>query len=338
MTAALIVLVFTISSAPADPRFTTALIGPTIDALGRETRVILRPVTSRPSDTDALAVAADVHADAVAEVSWSAPDQLRAVIRLERGRGAPWMERTAEFLREDDPLERSRTVALTIASMLLSKPSTTAPDDRPGAPATPAGVAAAAAAPKAGDQRRSMAQPSSPQSQAPAYRHAHALSAAGIAALGVGDHAGGVGGALAYGQRLSARLSLRAGAGVRAGRDPTAQAVTRFFHAGVGLGWDAFLTPNGEGTLGLRADAMVIVAELVRDAADQPSSANVRKWMPGADVVAEGCYAFTQGIAAFVGAGAEAMLGRTDVFVGGQRVTRISPLHPVFELGLRAVF
>jgi hypothetical protein len=163
------------------------------------------------------------------------------------------------------------------------------------------------------------------------------VSAVAIAVSGVGDHGGGIGGALDLRQELGRTLSLRVGAGARFGVDPPSAVTTRFFSAAVGVGWTAWASRNGRGAVGLRVDALAVLGQFEHRAPDTDTVTKY-KLMPGADLLAEARYFFARGIALVAGAGGESVFGETAVFVSGQRTTTLGPVRPVVELGLRAGF
>jgi len=330
MSAVLIILLVTTSREPVDDRLDEGVVRPTIEALGGNARVVRRAFATVPDDAEVVALGAEVHADVIAEVSWSVPDRLLASIRLERAAGAPWVERQMAFRAIDDAGERSRTVALTIVSML-------SPDSGAPAPADAVTKRSATLPPTGPPSTRPQAERSPSNSPNEATRD-NWISAAAVAALGLTDDAGGLGGAFDYRRRAGGVWFLRLTAGARAGQAPAAQALTRFFYGGVGVAWHAFTSRDAKGALGLRMDALAVRVQLGHLSADDPVTDYQSKWLPGGDLVAEGSYFLAPGAAFFVGAGGEAVLGKTDIFVRGQRVATILPVHPVLELGLRTAF
>jgi hypothetical protein len=361
MSAALTILIVTIASGAADDPFMPAVERAMRQALGPDTRVISRPLPTLPSDAEVVALGDQLHADAVVEVAWSLPDHLSVTIRLERSGSGRWVERDIGFKAVDVPVERSRTVGFTVASMLpeylVENPW---PEERPEARAAPQPRAAprgqaaqharaktraraaekqARAEPEATARREAPSpQSSSGTTQRAGARHRTALSGSGVAALGVRDSGTSVGGELDLRHRFAKRLWFRIAGGARAGEAPAAQAVTRFFYGGVGLAYDAWLSNDATWALGLRLDGLLVVAEFSRVSADDTTSVSKPKWIPGADLLTEACFFFTPGAAVVVAGGGEAVFGRTDVLVAGRRATTYEPVHPVVELGLRAGF
>jgi hypothetical protein len=335
MSPALTILLITISGASpddtgaADDPYAPAIVRATREALGANTQIVSKRFDALPSDAEVVALGADVHADAVVEVTWSLPDHLRTTIRMERTKTGQWLDREVGFRPNDDPAERSRTVGFTIASMLPEGSARTetppAKPDEPVPVPVPVPVRDSGAAHPAAEPREER------------LHHDNSISAAALVAFGVGDGGGGFGAVLDYRRALVDVLSLRFGVGARVGQGGPPGLTTRGFSGAVGLAWDAFSTQNGRGRLGLRLDALFDLAQFEHVAAGG-ATATRYKFLPGAALLAEASYFFTPGAAVVVGGGAEALFGETDVLVAGEQVAAFEPVHPVVELGLRAGF
>ncbi|HEX7668300.1 MAG TPA: hypothetical protein VF395_01895 [Polyangiaceae bacterium] len=360
MSASLTILLVVIASGPVGEGSSedSDAVAPAIaraarDALGPDTKVVLRTLPTFPSAADVQSLGKEVHADAVVEVAWIAPDHLRTIIRVERPNSERFIDRFIDFRAADDLAERNRTVGLAIASMLpdgQATPAAASPPEKREAKAArkvkrgPRG----GAKPKSGESPESESpgsakSPESPESlepseqSAPFVLHASHLSGVATLAFGVGDHAGAIGGALDFRHALGRTLSFRIGAGARVGEDPPAGVVTRFFYDATGLAWSGWATSNGRGSLGLRLDALLVLTQFQHSSAEG-AVVNRYKLMPGGDLLVEAGYFFTRDVAVVVGGGGEAVFGQTDVFVGGRRSATLGPLHPVAELGLRVGF
>jgi hypothetical protein len=337
MSPALTILLITISGGSpdeggvVDDPYAPAIARATREALGANTQIISKRLDTLPSDAEVVALGADAHADAVVEITWSLPDHLRTTIRMERASTGQWLDREVGFRTNDDPVERSRTVGFTIASMLPEGSARLeAPPPKPEeAPPTPA--------PEEGLARDSV--DAHPAAEPPEERlhFDNSISAAALMAFGVGDGGGGLGAALDYRRGLADAFALRFGLAARVGQGAPSGLATRFFSGGVGFVWDTWSSQNGRGRLGLRVDALFALAQ-VDHLSTQGTSASRYKFLPGADLLVEGSYFFTRGAAVVLGAGGEALFGETDVIVEGQTVAAFEPVHPVVELGLRAGF
>jgi len=321
MSAALTILLLTVAGhEPSDP-FTPAVARATREALGWDTQVVLRALPDLPSDADAASLAAELQADVVVELSWSLPDHLRATIHLRRSANGRWFDREVGFRAVDEPAERGRTVAFMVVSML--------PERLPG-PATTSRSETRSA--DRGTNQAAIA--SSPTTVG--LPHAGAVAGMVIAATGVGDHGGGIGGALDLRARLYRALTLRFGVAARVGSNPPSQTSTRVVYGSAGMAWDAWT--RGRTALGIRWDALLLRADFAHEGANGIGTERRGKWMTGFDLVLEATQFLDPQIAIVVGAGGEATLGKTDIFLGDGRITTIEPLRPVLELGLRAVF
>jgi hypothetical protein len=326
MSSALTIVLLTIADRDIADPFTPAVTRATREALGAETLVVSRNLPALPNDVDAAALGTELHADAVVEVTWNLPDHLRANIHLRRASTGRWVDREIGFGTADDPIERSRTIGFTVASMLPERFGQSAapspPPARSEAPLVP--IAESASSPT--------------HTSTESIHHVSSLAAMFIAALGVRDYGGGVGGSLDFRGQVSRTLSVRVAGGARIGEDPPAQVTTRFFYAAGGMTWDTWGSRNGRGAVGLRLDALAVRADFSRPSLTGGATEHEAKWMPGADLLLETSYYFTRSVALVAGAGGSAYFGRTDVVVADLRVTTVQPVHPVLEVGLRAGF
>lgn len=360
MSAQVTILLIAIAAGPgktADP-FTPAVARATRDALGSGTDVVVRQLEKLPSDGDAVSLAAQAHADAVVEVSWSLPDHLHTTIRMQRTGTARWMDRDIGFRDVDEPDERSRTVGFAIASMLpeyAARAEAAAPLVTPAAEAPkPASSGPEAGAPRAANpssppeptppkEERSPAPAEEDEASAPSSgpspppNGSSRISAGALAAFAIGDRGGAVGGFIDFRQRLSRTLSLRVGANGRTGFTPLASVNTRGFAGAAGVAWSAWVSSNQRASVGLRVDALMTVVEFRYQSATLATTEK-EKALPGADVALEGSYFFAPWLGVVSAVGAEALFGQTNVFIDDQKKTSLGPVHPVVELGLRAAF
>jgi hypothetical protein len=320
MSGALTILLLTVLGHDAGDPFTPAVTRATREALGPETEIVFRAMPYLPSDAEAASLAVELHADAVVELTWSVPDHLRANIHLRRTATGRWIDREIGFRTVDDPAERGRTVAFMVVSMLPER------FRAPNATTTPRET------PAAGERLLPLAPTTAGQS------HVGSIGGMLIAALGVGDNGGGAGGALDFRVRLDPTFAIRFGGGARAGQDPPAQVVTRFYYGAAGIAWTAWTAQNARVALGLRWDALLIRTDFAHLSTSQTGTESDGKWIPGADLLFEAAYFITRGAAISAGVGAEATFGKTDILVGGRRINTIEPLRPLLELGIRAAF
>lgn len=349
--------------AAEDPH-SPAIVRATREALGPSTHVEVQRLDALPSDQQAAALGSELHADAVVEVTWTIPDHLHATIRMARQGAGRWLEREIGFrTADDDPTERSRTVGFAIASMLpeytnREEAGATAGNGVPGAsvPVTksvqPTKVAPARGAPRAtADEQDTSAEeeggtPSEPGDSSevdarrarrlPPLHLVRAVSAMAVAAVGVGDNDGSAGAVLDYRNVLIGPLWLRFGGSARFGFDPPPGVTARFFSAAAGLTLRGVTFADGRSTFGLRLDVLMLLDQLERNAGGVVTTKD--KVLPGADLLAEGALYFTRSTAFLAAAGGEVLFGETGVYINGQRVSTLRPVHPVVEIGLRFGF
>jgi opacity protein-like surface antigen len=136
---------------------------------------------------------------------------------------------------------------------------------------------------------------------------------------------------------LVASLSARLFVAGRAGSIAHAQASTRNALLGAGL---AVALPFRERRfeLGLRGDLFVSYFDATHLSEDDVTPDRRSRWLPGGDLVAEGGFRFDENAGVFLGAGIEAMLGKTDLYTHGQRVAVVPVLRAVGEMGFRIGF
>jgi hypothetical protein len=363
MPSPLTILLITLGTG-GDIPFTPAIARAAREALGPDVHLVERRVDAMPSDTDAVALAEQAHANAVVEVTWITPDHLRATIRMERQTTGRWLDREIGFRVVDDPAERSRTVGFAIASMIPERaghpealPAATPAEQPPSATETPRRTetptkpAAPPPRPAKAPPRAEAREPTETSEEGPPeedhdvtaphtpeapVRHSRAVTALAVIALGLGDGSDGVGGALEYRNVLAGPLWLRFGASARAGVDPPAGITARFFSGAAGVAFRGWVSTNGRTALGLRLDALVLFDELERRSAGATTTRN--KVLPGADLLAEASHFFTGATAAVLGVGAEAMFGQTEVVAAGRPLTTFRPVRPLVEAGLRIGF
>lgn len=325
MSAALTILLLTVSEPAPDTPFTTSVATAIRQALGPGTRVVSVSQAELPSDADAMARGEQLHADAVVEVTWRLPEHLGATIRMERSSSERWIERQIGFQDADEPVERCRTVGFTVASMLpegFAEPAEPAPRPLP-----------VAEPPVRVDEH-----PSKHTRPRGGMLNPNALTGSAVAAFGIHDYGTSVGGALDYRRRLGQSIAFRIGGAARVGQDPAAQALSRYFNGALGVAWHAWTSANATGALSVRLDALVVLTQYSRVSAVDSTTIDKFKWMPGADLLLEACYFFAPGAALVVAGGGEAVFGKTDIVVGSGVVTTYRPLHPLVELGLRVGF
>ena len=291
------------------------------EALGDRAQVELRRVPTMPVDADAVQLMNGARADELVEVAWSA-DRSVAKLHVFTARGERWVDREIRFSAADASAERGRTIGFAFASMLPEEP----PPPPPSAAATE--TSPPPRPPPAPDVNGSPSQ----------RTWKGAIDVAGVMAstLGTGFSAGGTVGGSGY---LTRHFGVHSAAALREGEIESAEATLVFIDLGLGLAWRAG-DPTRNNPLGLSAHADAL---LTRQAISHLSrlnnqSENQSRWIPGAELVFEGTWAFTDGAAFLLGAGAQAAFGTTDVLLRGDKVAIVAPLSLVARAGIRASF
>ncbi|HYJ09390.1 MAG TPA: hypothetical protein VEX18_10285 [Polyangiaceae bacterium] len=294
--------------------------------LGAGARVHIEHVPSDPPDEKSLALVGG--ADGVVELSWS-EDRSRARLHCYSAARRRWVDReisfgdaaAAEPARE--AFERGRLLGFALAGMFTEEE-----DDEEEKPAAP--VAPPPAQPLPPKPR--------PAASTDAGRsEARSLEFAGIMSSGIAGTASGLGAMAAVRFVLTRPFSLRAFVAGRAGSIPEAQASTQTGQGGVGL--SVALLPSGSRWhAGARFDGMMSYFTATHLSEDDVRPDRRDRWLPAADLLAEGGLKLTGGALLHVGAGFEAAFGATEVFTHGNRVAIVPPLRAVAELGFRSFF
>lgn len=357
MTAALTLVVLIATGDASDP-VSSAMTRAARQALGPETRVIVRELAPGVDDARAVALGRTLRADAIIEVTWRDTDHRHAHLHVRSEADGRWVDREIGFDARDADGERGRTLGFALVSMMpdhgddlvpqVVSPlaeSPTAPAQSPRAPAVV--TSTPGTTPKATTTTTEAASRPFPPPMAAVDGAADAdadddrnprrftVDAAVSGGLGIGGVAGGFGGALYGGFAVLPRLVLRAGVGARAGDFAPAQATSLFVSASAGARFVALL-PSRVQPLGvsLRVDGMVLRTSLSRGTATAIAS-NQARVTPGVGTAIEGSVRLGGRFTLFIDVGSELALGATEVFVKGESVATIPVVHAFGELGLR---
>jgi hypothetical protein len=304
--------------------------------LGAGARVHLEHVPSDPPDEESLALAGG--ADGVVELSWS-EDRSRARLHCYSAARRRWVDReisfgdaaAAEPARE--AFERGRLLGFALAGMFTEEEEND--EEKPAAPAAP--PPAQPLPPKPRPAASHDAGPSDAASHDAGRSEARSLEFAGIMSSGIAGTASGLGAMAAVRFVVTRPFSLRAFVAGRAGSIPEAQASTQTGQGGVGL--SVALFPSGSTWhAGARFDGMLSYFTATHLSEDDVRPDRRGRWLPAADLLAEGGLKLTGGALLHVGAGFEAAFGATEVFTHGNRVAIVPPLRAVAELGFRSFF
>jgi hypothetical protein len=315
-----ILVVLVIAHGIGDP-LTAAFERAARGALGSEARVEIRAVAEDPPDADSIALAGS--ADGVVEVSWEAGGA-KARLHCYVTREQRWVDRDIAFGSEGahserETAERGRLLGFAVATMFGEEehPASPPPPAPPKLLPTSAMVEARAS--------------SEPLPKTSSFEFS------GAASSGIGGTASGFGAEAAARMVLSGPLWGRVFVAGRGGSIPAAQATTRsaFFGGGVAV---AVLPAERRLALGLRVDAFATYFEASHFSNDDIVPDRRSRWLPGADLIAEGGYRFVSSAGLFLGAGIEALLGTTTVYTHGKQVALVAPWRGIAQLGIRVGF
>jgi hypothetical protein len=334
-----LVLVVLLSSGEPDDPVAQALTRATRETLGEAAQVIVRHVTPMPGDDDAVALGASLHADALAEIGWSDARREGAVLHLHLASPARWIDREIRFAPSDASPEKGRTLGFAVASMLPEAPARTAVDDAP-PPASvtpPAPAAAPAASPSA--EPRAPGTPDAAEMPAASPRPPIGAIDASALVTGTGGTGAAFGGSVGASWYVSSHFALRAGASLRRMEIENTETGGTLFDGGLGVAWrSADPTRARPWALGVRAGALAMHQALSHFSRLERTSESQSRWLPGADLVVEGSWAFADGASLVLGGGGQVAFGATDVYVRGAPVATIFPFSVLAQLGIRARF
>lgn len=278
---------------------------------------------SSPSEDDALALASQDRADAVAIVVWDS-DRSRATVHLHRANEPRWLDRAVGFQAADAPAERGRTIGFAIASMLPEPPPPSPPEDHP--------------------------PPPPPETKTPPHDVVHvpeaphvwhgAVDLSGLGSVALGGYGGGWGVQLAGHWYFLPHLSLRVAAGIREGgliTEAQGSAQTVMTSLGLGFRW---IEPSPKQPFGLggRVSLLAMRQSMTHLSADDVNSTVQSRWLPGADLLLEGAIYFVANVAVVLSTGVELAMGETQIFVAHRPVATLAPWRFAGETGFRARF
>jgi hypothetical protein len=254
-----------------------------------------------------------------ARISWNDQTQLDArveVVHVETGRADV---RRVVFEPSDALAERGRTLGLLLASVI-----------------DPEARGAAERAPPTPQPEQPPILASAPE---PTAHHAWTVDAAAEGGFALGGSGSGMGGAAGVRWSLGRRLALRVGARGRFGHVGQAQASSSALAISAG----ALLAPlpadqNQRLGFAVRAEAMLLIESLTHLSSDDPEPVRQGHVLPGMCLLAEGFVRISPSVGLFAAAGPELAFGRTDVYVGPNRVAELAPLRLVVQAGLLAQF
>jgi hypothetical protein len=301
--------------------------------LGSETQLRTLVVTSDPPD---LAATETPEADGVVELSFS-PEGERARFHCYLAREKRWLDREISFgdgssLAQNEISERGRLLGFAVATMYASDANEATREQEPPSP-RPVPAPTPPAAPKASLPRSTQPEGAS----APERASRRVAEFAAVMSSGVEGTASGLGASAAFRLGLMGPVWARVFITGRTGNIPEAQASTRTALMGGGAAF-AFLPDSSPFELGTRLDFFASYFDMAHLSEDDAVPDHRSRWQAGADVVVEGGWRFTRDAGAFLGAGVEGTIGKTEIYTHHQRVAVVPPFRATAELGFRTRF
>jgi len=302
--------------------------------LGRDARLYAMVVTSDPSDEAAVTNAPS--ADGVVELSFSSAGK-SARVHCYLAREKRWIDREISFgdspgSPQSEINERGRLLGFAVATMYANDPNDSPEEQEPPSP-PPVKAPTPEAAPRVG--ARLDTQPRSPALPERSARHVAEFAA--VMSTGLEGTASGLGASAGFRLALTGPVWARLFIAARSGNVPEAQASTRTALMGGGVSF-AFLPDSASLELGTRLDFFASYFDVSHLSEDDIAPDRRSRWQAGADIVAEGGWRVTRDAGAFLGAGVEATLGKTEIYTHHQRVAVVPPFRATAELGFRTRF
>jgi len=303
--------------------------------LGSEADLEFESAISDPPDEESAAKA--TNADGVVELTVSSADN-KARVHCYVAKEQRWIDREISFgdshgSPQSELVERGRLLGFAVASMFSAEAPPREPAPAPASAPTPA-PAPNPPKPEPTAPRIDSGPPAAASRMEPSRS---SIEFAGIVSSGLHGTAGGLGasGALrfAWTGPLWARLFVAA----RSGNVPLAQASTRTAQLGAGLAV-ALLPVTQRFELGARFDAFANYFDASHLSEDDLIPDRRSRWLPGADLLAEGGVRVSGSAGLLAAVGIEAVAGKTEIFTHGSRVAVVPPFRAVAELGFRARF
>jgi hypothetical protein len=287
-------------------------------ALGTDAKIEVIALDDDPPDEESRARTGAV--DGVIELSWTA-DGATARLHCYLSREGRWLDREITFdsgtpASTREAKERGRLLGFAVATM-FSEGSEAPPSATP--PPSP---------------RRELATPPS-QPLVPVEQRGRSFEFAGQLSSGIEGTAAGFGASAALRVSISGPSWARLFISGRSGSVSAAQATTRNALFGGGI---ALSLPLGRFDLGARSDLFANYFEATHLSEDDVSPDRRSRWLPGADLFAEGGFHLTGSASLFTALGMEAAFGKTELYTHNQRVAVVPPLRLTGEFGFRIGF
>lgn len=305
--------------------------------LGHDATIQVEQATDDPPDEQSAARA--VGMDGVVELSFD-PQRNSARLHCYISREQRWLDREINFGASRagsrrESIERGRLLGFAAASVFDAKIEQDPQDEAEPDAAEPLKTALPTDAPPPAPEEAALTRPrpTAPLSH-PVRR---GIEFAGIMSAGIGGTAAGLGASVGVRAGWTGPLWLRLFFSGRAGNVAEAQASTRTALLGAGLAL-ALLPETRRFELGARLDLFGGYFDVTHLSEDDVAPDRRSRWLVGTDLIAEAGFRFVGNAGLLLGAGIEAVAGKTEIYTHHNRVAVVPPLRAVMEFGFRTRF
>jgi hypothetical protein len=307
-------LILYIAAAEASAPETVALVQALVQVIGSANAVEVLSTSPLPDDGAMERSARGTGATAAARVEWLDTGRHRAAIHALLLTTGESLDRTINFRPVDSPQERGRALGFIVGSFVLSP------------------LDLAADPPPASDLRAAVDAGQRPRP--PRF----ALEAFVIGGMALGGEGDGLGGGIGGRWPAQRPWALRLGARARVGSVP--QAASSFLTVGGYAGIFRTLLPGlgARPALAARLDVVLSYEALTHFSDDDPRPVRLGRFLPGTAAALDLEWSIATTATAYLAAGAEAVFGRTAIFVHQNQVAEVSPIRLLGEAGFRARF
>jgi hypothetical protein len=318
-----LVLLIVIGTSASDRPHGSTISAAVIDALGRDSRVLVEERADEPNDAAAAAVADGVRGSAVAEVTWADDTHARARLHVYLAVDRTWYDRDVAFEPGDAIEERERAIGFLVGAMIRETQGTAL-----ALPPRPPPVVSQPVLPVVSSAAEVVAPPA-----APARPRRFAVDVAGVMTTGIEGDAAGLGPSLRGHVFLIDPISIHAGASLGFGSVDAADAriTTTRIVAGARIRW---LTVGSDLAFDLGIDALTVNHSVRRS----DPAADRDRWLAGGHTDIGVAWRASALLEPFATAGVDAVLGNTPITVAGARLAQIPPFRAVLEVGLKIRF
>ena len=288
-------------------------------------KIFTEEVADTLADEEAVQVGRELHAAVVYRVTLARVDPPMVELRSWADGATtpgPWLVRRLEFGRNDTLIEIARAIGFMVAVMA---PQRGRLEQRPHDQG-PEGIANESSDPRLVIEHQTATATPNPSLL--------------VDLLGSADLANGEGPAWGGELRVgwAATRWLRPTVAVTGSTETIDAAQSRASRVGLCVGGVLTVIESRRWTLALRTEAEAILQVATRPSQQQGQSVRQSRWLPALNPEVEAAAALSPRTAFVAAAGYEIAAGRTDLYVGGERLATIPSSRATLELGVRVRF